>query len=71
MKYIEDMYDSKYSHEMRDIERDDDSSVNTNINNFTTIFPYFVVKNISNIVGLRSLTDQHCWDLLYSVHLYR
>jgi len=71
MKYIEDMYDSKYSHEMREIEREDDSSVSTNVNNLASIFPYFVVKNVSNIVGLRTLTDQHCWDLLYSVHHYR
>ena len=64
------MYDTKYNNEMRDIDKDDDSSI-SNTNNHTNIFPYFVVKNISNIVGLRSLTDKHCWDLLYSVHLYR
>ena len=35
------------------------------------IFPIFVVNKLGNNVGLRSLSDQLCWDILYNITIYR
>lgn len=67
MRCIEDLYDSRFAHEAAEIGREDlvDSE------NEASIFPVFVVKRMSMKVGLRSLVDQTCWDLLYNAHVYR
>mmetsp|Transcript_3092 Transcript_3092/g.4755 ORF Transcript_3092/g.4755 Transcript_3092/m.4755 type:complete len:680 (+) Transcript_3092:79-2118(+) len=68
MRYIEDLYDSRFAHEAAEIGRDDAGEVTEKV---STIFPVFVVKQLSMKVGLRSLVDQTCWDLLYNAHVYR
>lgn len=68
MKIVEDLYDHRFSHEKNDIEREDESP---NFDLMLLIFPVFVVRRIGTNVGLKTLVDQTCWDLLYNVNLYR
>lgn len=68
MKLIEDIYDHRFAHEKHDVEREDDAP---SFDLILLIFPVFVVRRLGTRVGLKSLVDQTCWDLLYSVHLYR
>lgn len=35
------------------------------------VFPIFVVRNIGTHVGLRTICDQSCWDLLFNITVYR
>lgn len=35
------------------------------------VFPIFVVRNIGTNVGLRTICDQSCWDLLFNITIYR
>jgi hypothetical protein len=67
MRCIEDLYDSRFAHEAAEIGRED----LVDAENEASIFPLFVVKRMSMKVGLRSLVDQTCWDLLYNAHIYR
>ena len=39
--------------------------------NAVSMFPAFVVRRLCTWVGLKSLVDQTCWDILYNIHLYR
>jgi hypothetical protein len=68
MKIVEDLYDHRFSHEKNDIEREDESP---NFDLMLLIFPVFVVRRIGTNVGLKTIVDQTCWDLLYNVNLYR
>jgi hypothetical protein len=68
MRYIEDLYDSRFAHEAADIGREESLETAEKISG---IFPVFVVKRLSMKVGLRSIIDQTCWDLLYNAHIYR
>ena len=34
-------------------------------------FPVFIVRQLSTLVGLKSLVEQTCWDLLYNSQFYR
>jgi hypothetical protein len=68
MKIVEDIYDYRFLHEKHDIEREDESP---SFDLMILIFPVFVVRRLGTNVGLKSIVDQTCWDLLYSVHQYR
>jgi hypothetical protein len=68
MKHIEDIYDSRFVHEKHDVEREEDMS---SFDLILLIFPIYVVRRLGTNVGLKSLVDQTCWDLLYSVDYYR
>lgn len=68
MKIVEDLYDIRFSHEKNDIEREDE---NPNFDLMLLIFPVFVVRRIGTNVGLKTIVDQTCWDLMYNVNLYR
>lgn len=69
MKKIELLYDSRFEYEKMDVERDDELSM---ADALVKVFPIFVFKNMSTVVGLlKALVDQTCWDLLYNTHIYR
>ena len=68
MKIVEDLYDHRFSHEKNDIEREDESP---NFDLMLLVFPVFVVRRIGTNVGLKTIVDQTCWDLLYTVNLFR
>ena len=77
MRVIEDMYDARFVHEKNHSARreeklqkakasntfdssiEDDSSGNS--------FPVFVVQRLTTVVGLKSLTDQIGWDLIFNI----
>jgi hypothetical protein len=65
MRIVEDLYDARFRLEKRDRERGSESD------ELASIFPVFVVKYLSTAVGLSSLIDQTCWDVLYNTHIYR
>ena len=67
MRCIEDLYDSRFAHEAAEIDRADSDESDPG----TSIFPAFVVRRMCMKVGLRTLVDQTCWDLLYNSHIYR
>lgn len=68
MKILEDIYDARFIHEKHEIEREEDAPA---IDLILAIFPVFVVRRLGTNIGLKSLVDQTCWDLLYSLHIYR
>jgi len=68
MKLVEDIYDNRFAHEKHDVEREDDAP---SFDLILLIFPVFVVRRLGTRVGLKSLLDQTCWDLMYSTHVYR
>ena len=75
MKMIEEIYDDRYDHDtadLRNAERGGDTKVpEEQTDRLSNIFPVFVVDFLSKRFGLRSLVDQHAWDLLYNVHALR
>ncbi|RYH07209.1 hypothetical protein EON65_41980 [archaeon] len=68
MKHVEDVYDARFEHEKNEVEREDDSPA---FDLILLIFPIFVVRKVGTNVGLKSLLDQMCWDILHSVNTYR
>eukprot|EP01040_Poterioochromonas_malhamensis_P007297 gene7297-7873_t len=68
MKHIEDIYDHRFAHEKHDVEREEDMS---SFDLILLIFPIFVCRRLGTNVGLKSLVDQTCWDLLFSADYYR
>lgn len=68
MRAIEEIYDARFAHEAAEVGRVESDYVAEQVSN---IFPAFVVKRLNTKVGLRSLVDQTCWDLLYNAHIYR
>jgi hypothetical protein len=68
MRAIEEIYDARFAHEAAEVGRGESDFVAEQVSN---LFPAFVVKRLSTKVGLRSLVDQTCWDLLYNSHVYR
>jgi hypothetical protein len=68
MKMIEDLYDARFAYEKHDVEREDDMS---SFDMILLIFPIFVVRKLGTTVGLKSLVDSTCWDLLFSLDYYR
>ena len=68
MRLIEELYDTRFAHEAAEVNREDSAAVNEQV---SRIFPVFAVRRLSMRVGLRSLVDQTCWDLLYNTHMYR
>jgi hypothetical protein len=68
MKIIEELYDARFTYEKMDVERDEDIAV---ADKLVSVFPIFVLKRLSNMVGLKTIMDQTCWDLLYNIHMYR
>lgn len=68
MRYIEDLYDSRYAHEAAEIGREESYETAEKV---SSIFPVFVVKRLSMKLGLRTIVEQTCWDLLYNAHTYR
>jgi hypothetical protein len=75
MKMIEEIYDDRYDHDtadLRNAENGGDSKIpEEQTDRLSNIFPVFVVDFLSKRFGLRSLVDQHAWDLLYNVHALR
>jgi hypothetical protein len=73
MKIIDDIYDRRFAVENQQQKSDDYRNDNNNddIGTSLTIFPIFVVRRLGNCIGLKSLTDQLCWDLLYTLHCNR
>jgi hypothetical protein len=65
---VEEIYDSRFEHEKNEVEREEDSP---SFDLILLIFPVFVVRRLGTKVGLKTLVDQTCWDLLYSTHIYR
>ena len=74
-KLIEDLYDSRFQLEKSYIEKDkndvDHSNYYEHLDIMLAIFPVFVVNKLGTNVGLRSLSDQLCWDLMYNITYYR
>jgi hypothetical protein len=68
MRAIEEVYDARFAHEAAEVGRNESDFVAEQV---SCMFPAFVVKRLSTKVGLRSLVDQTCWDLLYNSHVYR
>ena len=68
MRAIEELYDARFAHEAAEVGRGESDFVAEQV---SSLFPAFVVKRLSTKVGLRSLVDQTCWDLLYNAHVYR
>lgn len=68
MKIVEDIYDHRFSLEKNDIEREEESP---SFDLMLLIFPVFVVRRVGTNVGLKTIVDQTCWDLVYNVNLYR
>jgi hypothetical protein len=68
MRYIEDLYDSRFAHEAAEVNREESYETAEKV---SSIFPVFVVKRLSMKLGLRSIVEQTCWDLLYNAHTYR
>ena len=77
MRTIEDLYDSRFLQEKFDakiyIDIVDESELShtKEFDLCTLIFPIFVLKTLGSNTGLRTIVDQICWDLLYSLHVYR
>ena len=68
MKLIEDIYDSRYTQDIADLQKEEGAIEQ---NRDTNLFPIFVIAHISKRYGLKSLVDQTAWDLLYSVSVLR
>jgi hypothetical protein len=68
MKIVEDLYDWRFAHEKTDVQKEEDSA---NFDLMLLIFPVFVVRNVGTRIGLKSLVDQTCWDILCTTHAYR
>lgn len=75
MILIEDIYDIRYLYEKKDIENEDDIMSMTNETNkilIYNIFPFFVFKRFSIIIGnIPNLLDQEGWDFLFSIEKYK
>jgi hypothetical protein len=76
MKMIEEIYDDRYDHDTADLRNAESGNGDTKVpeehtDRLSNIFPVFVVDFLSKRFGLRSLVDQHAWDLLYNVHALR
>jgi hypothetical protein len=72
MKLIEELYDARFTHEKSDVERDDDklsSSIEGKLQQ--QVFPVFIYKQITTLLGLRHIIEQNCWDLVYNVDRLR
>jgi hypothetical protein len=69
MKYIEDIYDSRFAYEKHEVEKGEEGTPSFDL--ILMIFPVFVVRRLGTNIGLKSLVDSICWDLLYSIHSYR
>jgi hypothetical protein len=70
MRLIEEIYDSRYAKDTADLkEKEGEESASSNETPIP--FPTFVVEFITKRFGLRSLVDQHVWDLLYNTHKLR
>jgi hypothetical protein len=72
MRLIEDAYDGRFVHEKMDVERDNDPAADDlDADQHLSSFPVFLVRQLSNLVGLKNLVDQTCWDFLYNAVRYR
>lgn len=72
MRLIEDAYDARFVHEKMDVERDNDPATEEyELDQHLSSFPVFLVRQLSNMVGLKNLVDQTCWDFLYNAERYR
>ena len=72
MRLVEDAYDARFAHEKMDVERDDEAEAEQleSEQHFSS-FPIFLVRQLSTLVGLKSLVEQTCWDLLFNAQRYR
>jgi hypothetical protein len=70
MKLIEEIYDSRYTQDIADLQKEETADRDTSDRD-TNLFPVFVIAHISKRYGLKSLVEQTAWDLLYSVSVMR
>ena len=75
MRNIEELYDSRYSHDILDLRQENGASAGApasgKSDRLSSLFPVFAVDFYSRRLGLRKLVDQTCWDLLFNVHAMR
>ena len=80
MKTIEELYDQRFQYEKSDVERDNATSAapsgshldaTSEAQLYLQIFPVFIYKRLSTVLGLRFIVEQNCWDLLYNVDRLR
>jgi len=76
MKMIEEIYRDRYEHDTADLrssnlESGENKTEDESIDRLSNIFPVFVTDFLGKRFGLRSLVDQHAWDLIYNVHALR
>ena len=61
MKLVEDAYDARFAHEKMDVERDDeDEQEQIDLEQHTSSFPVFVVRQVEYIVDMLF----HCFDVM-------
>jgi len=70
MRYIEEIYDTRYAKDTQELKEGEEEGSGDG-SNAPTPFPTFVVEFFTKRYGLRSLIDQSCWDLLYNIHRFR
>eukprot|EP00945_MAST-04E_sp_MAST-4E-sp1_P006562 g6562.t1 len=76
LKMIEEIYRDRYEHDTADLRaaskgNPEKKTDDGNEERLSNIFPVFVIDFLSKRFGLRSLVDQHAWDLIYNVHAMR
>ena len=76
MKMIEEIYRDRYEHDTADLRSSkqgpgENKTEDESIDRLSNIFPVFVIDFLGKRFGLRSLVDQHAWDLIYNVHALR
>jgi len=72
MKMIEELYDARFAHEKSDVERDDDKLSSSQEGKLQQqVFPVFIYKQLTTLLGLRHIIEQNCWDLVYNVDRLR
>lgn len=73
MKMIDEIYDYRFAieNQHQNLDNRDDNNSDDEGTTSLTIFPIFVLRRLGNTIGLKSLTDQMCWDMLYTLHCNR
>ena len=66
MRAIEELYDSRYARDTADLRDEADGTEPVSV-----AFPQFAYEFYSKRLGLRSLVDQACRELLFNVHASR
>lgn len=70
-RVIEELYDARYAKDLTALYAGDGSARDDSSADESAPFPDFVFAFFEKRYGLSALVQQHCWDLLYTVHLAR